>query len=130
MNETADSQRLDKWLWHARVTKTRSLAQKTIAGGKVRVDRERVSSASFKVRIGHVLTVTLDRQIKVLKIAGFAEKRGPYETARLLYEDLSPAAEAKTGIARQKMAKGGLVSIGKPSREDRRAAIRLKQGVE
>lgn len=84
-------QRIDKWLWHARVVKTRSLAQDLARSGHVRVNRERVAAASATVRTGDVLTITLDRRVLVLRVLGFAERRGPAPEARRLYEDLSPA---------------------------------------
>ena len=122
-----DSQRLDKWLWHARILKTRSRAQKLVSAGHVRVDGERTTSASQKLREGQVLTITLPREIKILKILGFSERRGAYEMARQLYEDLSPPQTAKSKMHQSETVKEGMIVTGRPSQQDRRMAIRLKQ---
>src|SRR5690606_23820911 len=85
-----DRQRIDKYLWHARLAKTRGAAQKLAVSGRVRVNRERNESASRPVRPGDVLTVALDAGIRVLRIVALGSRRGPASEARLLYEDLSP----------------------------------------
>lgn len=88
--------RLDKWLWHARVTRTRTLAKKLVEAGKVRLNRTKVQSASQNVKPGDVLTITLPRAVLVYEIAGFAARRGSYSEASTLYVDHSPPVE-RTG---------------------------------
>jgi ribosome-associated heat shock protein Hsp15 len=83
-------QRLDKWLWYARLAKTRTLAQKLAVSGHVRINRDRTDSASHAVKIGDVLTIALVGGVRVLKILAPGDRRGPAAEARLLYEDLSP----------------------------------------
>ena len=90
-----DRQRIDKWLWHARVVRTRSAAAALAASGHVRVNGARIDAASRAVAAGDVVTVALDRAVRVLKVAGFAERRGPAEAARPLYEDLTEPAPAR-----------------------------------
>ncbi len=85
----ADRQRLDKWLWFARVVKTRSLAAKLVGEGHVRVNAVRVDNPAKSVKTGDVLTVALDRQVRVLRVLQPGAKRGPYEDARTLFDDLS-----------------------------------------
>jgi ribosome-associated heat shock protein Hsp15 len=85
-----DRQRIDKWLWHARVVRTRSAAATLAASGHVRLNSQRIDAASRSVRAGDVVTVALDRTVRILKVVGFAERRGAAEAARTLYEDLSP----------------------------------------
>jgi len=87
-------QRLDKWLWFARVARTRVLAAELAASGHVRVNGQRVAAAAKLVRRGDVLTIALNRRVLVLKVLEAAERRGAYVNARLLYEDLAPAADA------------------------------------
>ena len=91
-NAALDRQRIDKWLWHARVVRTRTAAAALAASGHVRLNGERVDGASRPVRLGDVVTVALDRSVRVLKVAAFAERRGGAESARLLTEDLTPPA--------------------------------------
>ncbi len=88
-----DRQRIDKWLWFARCAKTRTTAQKLIVAGRVRVNRDKIDSASRAVRVGDVLTVSLDAGIRVLRVRALGKRRGPAEEARTLYEDLSPPAD-------------------------------------
>ena len=90
-----DRQRLDKWLWHARVVRTRSAAAALIVAGHVRVNGERTTTSSRALRTGDVVTIALDRAVRVLKVAGFAERRGPPDAAGALFDDLSrPDASA------------------------------------
>ena len=88
-----DRQRLDKWLWHARVVRTRTGAAALIEAGHVRVNGERTRSPSRTVRQGDVLTVALDRTVRVLKVAGFAERRGSADGARELFVDLNAGSD-------------------------------------
>jgi ribosome-associated heat shock protein Hsp15 len=85
---SADRQRIDRWLWHARVVRTRAAAASLAASGHVRVNGARVKAASREVKSGDVVTVALDRGIRVLKVCGFAPSRGNAETAGGLYEEL------------------------------------------
>jgi len=84
--ETAGAIRLDKWLWHARFFKSRSLASRVCAEGKVRVDGEVVRKAHHLVRPGNVLTFPQAREIRVVRIQSLGERRGPATEARTLYE--------------------------------------------
>ena len=88
-----DAQRIDKWLWHARFARTRGAAQELARSGHVRVNRDKVREASRLVRTGDVLTLSLRRGIRVIRILGIAERRDDFDRARLLYEDAaaSPA---------------------------------------
>ena len=84
-----DRQRIDKWLWHSRVVRTRAAAAGLAASGHVRVNGSRVKAPSRMLRLGDVVTVSLYQGVRVLKVAGFAGQRGSGEAARLLYEELS-----------------------------------------
>jgi ribosome-associated heat shock protein Hsp15 len=83
-----DRQRIDKWLWHARVVRTRSAAARLAAAGHVRVNGQRIASPSRPVRSGDVVTVALQRGVRVLKVSQFAERRGSADDARSLWEDI------------------------------------------
>ena len=84
-----DRQRIDRWLWHARLVRTRVDAAALADAGYVRVNGARIAAPSRQVRAGDVITVALDRSVRVLKVRGFAERRGPAGTAQALYEDLT-----------------------------------------
>jgi ribosome-associated heat shock protein Hsp15 len=85
-----DRLRIDKWLWHARVVKTRTLAAKLVADGHVRVNGIRTDSPAKAVKPGDVLTIGLERTVRVYRLVGLGQRRGPASQARELYEDLSP----------------------------------------
>jgi len=83
-----DRQRIDKWLWHSRIVRTRTAAAELAEAGHVRVNGVRVNASSRMVRVGDVLTISLYRGVRLLKVAGFASQRGSGAAGRLLYEDL------------------------------------------
>jgi ribosome-associated heat shock protein Hsp15 len=88
-----ERQRIDKWLFFARVVKSRSLAAKLVQSGHVRINREKADQAAHPVKAGDVLTIALERRVLVYRVAAAGKRRGPAEEARLLYEDLGqPAA--------------------------------------
>jgi ribosome-associated heat shock protein Hsp15 len=77
-----ERQRLDKWLWHARVVKARTSAAALIEAGHVRVNGVREKAPGHSVKAGDVVTVGLDRTVRILKVTGFAERRGDAAAAR------------------------------------------------
>jgi ribosome-associated heat shock protein Hsp15 len=117
-----DRQRIDKWLWHARVVRTRSAAAELVTSGLVRLNRERVTASSRLVRTDDVITIALDRQVRILKVAGFAERRGDAEAGRVLYADLTPLPEPADESVRVAAREPG---SGRPTKRDRRAIDRL-----
>jgi ribosome-associated heat shock protein Hsp15 len=119
-----DRQRIDKWLWHARVVRTRSAAAALAASGHVRINGQRVDAPSRAVRVGDVVTVALDRAVRVLKVAGFAERRGSADDARRLCESLEPPPGRPIERA---APPPGLreTGSGRPTKRERRAIDRL-----
>ena len=93
----AARQRIDKWLWHARTVRTRTDAAALVESGHVRLNGQRVTAASQPVRVGDVLTLALDRAVRVMRVEGFAERRGGASDARTLYSDLTGAPERYNG---------------------------------
>jgi ribosome-associated heat shock protein Hsp15 len=83
-----ERQRLDKWLWHARLLKARAGAAALVEAGHVRINGVRETSPGHAIKAGDVVTVGLDRTVRVLKVVGFAERRGDAASARALYVDL------------------------------------------
>lgn len=83
-----DRQRIDRWLWHARLVRTRDAAAELAGSGYVRVNGMRIAAPSRFIRAGDVITVALERTVRVLKVTGFVERRGPARTGRSLYEEL------------------------------------------
>ena len=83
-----DRQRLDKFLWHARVVKARTSAAQLVEKGYVRINGVRETAPGHAVKPGDVLTIALDRSVRILKVVGFCERRGDAAAARVLYDDL------------------------------------------
>ena len=117
-----DSQRIDKWLWHARVVRTRTSAAALVEEGHVRLNGERVTAASRPVKVKDVVTVALDRVVRVMKVTGFAERRGDADAARLLYEDVTPISPAR---AAEPVTAERDAGSGRPTKQERRALDRL-----
>jgi ribosome-associated heat shock protein Hsp15 len=88
-----ERQRVDKWLWHARVVKARNSAAALVEAGHVRINGVREKSPGHAVKVGDVLTVGLDSSVRILKVVGFSERRGDASAARVLYDDLQNARE-------------------------------------
>lgn len=89
--------RLDLWLWHARLCKTRALGARLAEGGRMRVNGQPTTKAHRLVRPGDVLTFALAGRVRVLRVLAPGTRRGPAPEARALYDDLDPpAASAPT----------------------------------
>jgi len=115
----AEKLRLDKWLWHARFFKTRSLAAKQVGAGHVRVNGERTVKTSHSVGPGDVLTFPQGRVVRVVRIVAVGDRRGPAPEAQALYEDLTPPEDRREPAER---------AGERPTKRDRRALDALKPG--
>lgn len=122
------TQRLDKWLWFARVVKTRTLAAGLVTDGRVRVNRERTLKPSHNVRPGDVVTVTVGPHVRILEVAAPGERRGAATEAQKLFRDLTPPRE--TTPAEPSPQRGAIgerdAGSGRPTKRDRRALDRLR----
>ena len=99
--EAVSAQRIDKWLWFARVVKSRSLAARLVEGGHVRINGVRSDNAAKALRPGDVLTVALERHVRVLRVVADGERRGPFTEASRLFEDLAgPGGDVASGATR------------------------------
>ncbi|KQI71024.1 tRNA synthetase RNA-binding protein [Loktanella sp. 5RATIMAR09] len=118
MSDPRPTIRLDKWLWHARFFKSRSLAAGVVTSGKVRVDSQPVSKPARAIGPGNVLTFVQAQETKVVRVVACGERRGPAPEAQALYEDLTPVPKPRpTGTqgANPRYEKGG-----RPTKKDRR----------
>ena len=120
-----DRQRIDKWLWHARVVRTRSAAAALAVAGHVLCNGERIDAPSRAVRRGDVVTVALDRTVRVLKVVGFAERRGGADTTPMLWEDLAPPATKLNPLPPRRACEQP--GEGRPTKRERRAIDRLQR---
>lgn len=118
-------QRLDKWLWFARISKSRTLAAQLVQDGKVRVNRAKVAKPAHAVRRDDVLTIVIRGNIQVLKVLAPGVRRGPPAEARQLYELLSPpsgSVPAPPGASGERPR-----GAGRPSKRERRLIDRLTE---
>lgn len=135
------AQRLDKWLWFARLAKTRTQAAALVIDGRIRVNRERQDKPGTLIKVGDVVTATVHRTVRVLKVAGFIERRGPAAEASLIFEELTPLADRTKAhgdgsngspVDRPAAAShaashaGRRPGAGRPTKRDRREIDRLK----
>ena len=121
--------RIDKWLWYARFFKSRTLASRAVAAGRIRVNSERVVKTHGSVRPGDVLTFPHGRDIRVIRVVTLGERRGPAPEARELYEDLappSPQSPDESPAAAGRRERGA----GRPTKQERRALDALKRRVD
>lgn len=117
-------QRLDKWLFFARMAKSRSLAQSYIQSGHVKVNGAAIRQPSHMLKVGDRLEIGFERMDKVLVVKSSGTRRGPYEEARLLYEDETPPREPSDSMTplEQALRQPG---SGRPTKKERRALDRF-----
>jgi len=111
--------RLDKWLWHARFFKTRSLAAKTVSSGHVRVNGVHAAKPAHMVGPEDTLTFPQAKQVRVVTILDIGTRRGPAPEAQALYDDLTPPPPPKTIVPPMPRYEGK----GRPTKKDRRNLI-------
>jgi ribosome-associated heat shock protein Hsp15 len=118
--------RIDKWLWAARLFKTRSLAADAVAAGKVRVNGERVKNAKL-LRTGEVLSVRVGAFEYTLVVRALSEQRGPASAAALLYEETKESKAAREILAQQLRDEHRLNPDlkGRPTKKARRQITRF-----
>lgn len=117
--------RLDKWLWHARFFKTRSLAAKVVSAGGCRVDGQPVSKTSFALAAGMTVTFPQNDHVRVIRMLSAGHRRGPASEAQALYEDLDPPKpRAREEIVPHVPKFDGK---GRPTKQDRRAMDQMRR---
>lgn len=120
----AGRQRIDKWLFFTRMVKSRSLAQALVEAGHVAVNGQKVRQPSHNVKPGDRVELTLEQRDVVLAVRLPGTRRGPYEEARQLYEDLSPPPGERPRLSAFEQAQRQPGS-GRPTKRDRRALENL-----
>jgi ribosome-associated heat shock protein Hsp15 len=119
--------RLDKWLWAARFFKTRGLAQAAVAGGKVKLNGERVKPAKA-VAPGDGLAIRIGEFEWVVAVQALSGKRGPAEAARKLYEEDEASRARRAAQAADRRAHASLPGErkGRPTKRERRELERWR----
>ncbi len=116
-----DSQRLDTWLWVARLSKTRSLANEAVSAGRVQIDGQRCKP-SRAVKVGDRIEITTGQVPRTVIVQATAARRGPASEAQALYEETpeSVAARERAAAERQLGAPQAYHGGGRPTKRDRR----------
>ncbi len=117
MKPPPSSMRVDKWLWHARFFKTRTLATKLAAAGSIRINGQKQSRASASVKIGDILTFPLNHYVRVIEIVALSTRRGPAAEAQTLYIDRDPPQPKP----KQDKVAPREYGAGRPTKKQRRA---------
>lgn len=131
---SGSNQRIDQWLWFARITKSRTLAQGLIERGKVRINRVKIDKPSVLVKPGDVLTVVVGPSVRSLEIMAIGARRGPATEAQALFRDLTPPVQrvvSKGEIVGTVLQNAGAAAIrpegsGRPTKRERRQIDKLK----
>jgi ribosome-associated heat shock protein Hsp15 len=125
-DDRTDDQRLDKWLWHTRFFKTRSLATAAISGGKVHLNAERVKPA-HRVRIGDRLSLSLQGIVAEFEVLGLPLRRGPASEAQAHFLETPASAERRLVLReQQRLAQASRPRPDtRPDKRDRRRLMRL-----
>jgi ribosome-associated heat shock protein Hsp15 len=126
-----DRHRVDKWLWHVRLFKTRSLAAEAVSGGKVKVDGERVKPA-HAVRVGQQVSITLAERAIEVDVLDLPLRRGPAVQAQACYKETSVSAE-RSARHREQMRLAAMTRPQPDHRPDKRerrqlGELRRRQG--
>ena len=129
MKEQAEKLRIDKWLWHARFYKTRSLASKACQARHIVLNGQSVSKSSVAVVPGDRLQFFQGTHLRVVEVVGLGERRGPAPEAQALYIDHSPPRMPKKEVAsdiRTAPIAERDAGAGRPTKAERRATDRLR----
>lgn len=126
-SEESEAQaRLDRWLWHTRFYKTRSLATAAITGGKVHLNAERIKPA-HRVRIGDQVSLSVQGMVAEFQVLGLPPRRGPAAEMQAHYAE-TPASAQRRAQYREQQRLAGLTRVrpdGKPDKRERRRLMRL-----
>ncbi|MBT8137267.1 MAG: RNA-binding protein [Gammaproteobacteria bacterium] len=126
MTETAEV-RVDRWLWAARLYKTRSMATTAVRGGRVHVNGQR-AKPSRVLRVGDVLQVNRNEWRMELTVTGLSDRRGPARIAATLYEETAASAEQRALARQGRRAERAAAPPGRPDKRARRQLRRFSRG--
>lgn len=122
------SVRIDKWLWAARFFKTRTLAQDAVAGGRIRMNGDRVKPAK-DVKQGDAIEIRIGEYDWSVQVTALADKRGSADQARTLYTETPDSIARRAALVadRKAMFSGEWAGrTGRPTKRDRRETDRLR----
>src|SRR5690606_20872736 len=128
MDTSARKIRIDKWLWAARVDKTRNLPNQAIEGGKVHCDGQRVK-ASKEISTGIYLTIRQNMDEKTVLVTALSEQRRGAPEAALLYQETDESREQRERLAAERKAgmASYVISDHRPNKKERRQIFRFER---
>ncbi len=116
--------RLDIYLYYIRIFKSRSIATKFVLNNRLRISGQVTQKPHKMISVGDVLTMTINDNIKILKVLDIPSRRGPYTESLNFYEDISPIE-----IIRKKESSNIDIKfverVGRPTKRERRQTDRL-----
>jgi ribosome-associated heat shock protein Hsp15 len=122
--------RLDKWLWAARLFKTRAIAKQAVESGKVHVEGQRLKPGR-EMSVGMLLTVRLGWDERILLVTGLSEQRRGAPEAALLYRETEESVAKRQQVGEQRRLHSLLEQpMTKPDKKDRRLRQALRQRSE
>ena len=116
--------RLDIYLYYIRIFKSRNIATRFVLTNRLRISGQVTQKPHKMISIGDVLTITINDNIKVLKVLDIPNRRGPYSESLNFYEDITPIES----ISKKKSLKPDIKfveRVGRPTKRDRRQTDRL-----
>ena len=116
--------RLDIYLYFIRIFKSRSIATKFVSTNRLRISGQVTQKPHKMISIGDVLTMTINHNIKILKVLDIPNRRGPYSESINFYEDITPieSVPLKENI---KPDIKFVERVGRPTKRERRQTDRL-----
>lgn len=122
--------RLDKWLWAARLFKTRAIAKQAVESGKVQAEGQRLKPGR-EMSVGMLLTVRLGWDERILLVTGLSEQRRGAPEAALLYRETEESVAKRQQVGEQRRLHALLEQpMAKPDKKDRRLRQALRQRSE
>ena len=116
--------RLDIYLYYIRIFKSRSIATKYILTNRIRISGQVAQKPHKMISIGDVLTMTINDNIKVLKVLDIPNRRGPYSESLNFYEDITPIESISKKESLKPIIKF-VQRVGRPTKRERRQTDRL-----
>ena len=123
--------RIDKWLWAARLFKTRSVAREAINGGKVHLNSQRVKPGRT-LNVGDHLSVQREQDEYLIEVLELSNRRGPAAVAQLLYQESEAGRLKREQLAEQRKLEREAHAgpERRPDKRQRRKLVRFKQNIE
>jgi ribosome-associated heat shock protein Hsp15 len=122
--------RIDKWLWAARIFKTRTLAGEACRGGKIKIDDQAVKP-SRELKENEVISIKLDQLNKTVQVKSLIKNRVSAKQVADVYEDLTPTGEyERLQLMREFNYERRERGIGRPTKKERRLIEVLKKEIK